>query len=159
LGLLGRIADIPFDRKPFLASVKALLLHRNAEVRSAALTAMPTAGSGPAELQDIARLADDPSPTVRAAVSHALFGAARGEEQRVTSPVVEKLLADPEADVKLATLHALWGQAVSLVAEQKIIDLSRETMHGGPGALGYDAVYYALSTRPVVRVPVARRLI
>ena len=159
LRVFSRLTEIPFDRKPFLPAVTALLGHPGADVRRAAVEAMPAAGGGEADLRSIAQLTDDPSPIVRAAVPASLFGAARGKRADVTSPVVEKLLDDPNADVTLATLHALWGHAVSPVAEQKIIDLSRESMHGGPGALGYDAVYYALSTRPVVRLPVAKRLI
>src|SRR5689334_8964949 len=56
LSLLARVADIPFDRQPFLPAVKALLRHPRAVVRSAAVQAMPTVGGGPADLRDIARL-------------------------------------------------------------------------------------------------------
>jgi HEAT repeat protein len=159
LRVLVRVGEVPFDRTPFLPAVKALLESPSDTVRRAALDAMPGAGAGEADLPDIAKLAGDSSEEVRAAVAPSLYFSARGKDAAVPAPIIEKLLADPAEKVKLATLHALWGHTVSAAAEKQIISLSRESMHGLSGSLGYDAVYYALSTRPVVSLPVAQRLI
>jgi hypothetical protein len=159
LVVLARVGDVPFDRAPFLPVVKALLKSPHEDIRRAALKAMPSVGAGEADLPELAKLADDPSERVREYVTSSLYFSAHGKGEAVASPVVEKLLADPSEKVKLATLHSLWGKPISAAAEEKVIALSRETRAGGPNSLGYDSVYYALSTRPIVSVPVARRLI
>jgi HEAT repeat protein len=45
---------------------------------------------------------------------------------------------------------------VSPAAEVRLIELSK--LPGPSSGIGYDAVYYALSTRPVISKPVAERL-
>ena len=159
LGLLARLGNIPFDRTPFLPAVRPLLGSPLPAVRRAALAAMPAAGADETDLPALAALAGDESAAVRAGVVSALYAAAGDGGMDIIDPVVERLLADSSDEVRLATLHALWGHPVSPAAERQIIDLSHESRSGGPGALGYDAIYYALSTRPVVCPPVARRLI
>ena len=158
LQVLRAVANVPFDRAPFLPLIKGMLNDSDPSVRAASLGLMPTVGAGEADLAEMARLADDPAPEVRAEVVSAL-GFTKAENKDATVfPVVDKLLDDPDPKVKLATIHALWGHPVSLASEAKIIALTHETMNGGPGALGQDAVYYALSTRPQVSLPIAQRL-
>lgn len=164
LRLLQRVSEIPFDRAPFLPIVQAALGSPAPEVRIAALDVMPVAGASEADLPAIAQLADDPDPLVRAEVVAALLFSAGDRYKAVTRgegvifPIVEKLLADPDAKVKAETLHALWGFPISPKAEEQVIAFSK-TWVSDRGPEGYDAIYYALSTRPVVNVPVARRLI
>ena len=158
LGVLLRVRDVPFERAPFLAAAKPLLASPDEQVRAAALVALPGLNAGEADLPAMAKLADDPAGAVREGVVGSLFFAKGAGNPALVGPIVEKLLADPDPKVKLATLNALWGNPVSPAAEAQIIALSRETTAGLSGSLGYDAVYYALSTRPVVRLPVATRL-
>ena len=56
------------------------------------------------------------------------------------------------------TIKALWGRPVSAAAEQRLIELSKQPGPYLSSGIAYDAVYYALSTRPVVSRPVAERL-
>ena len=64
-----------------------------------------------------------------------------------------ELLDDPDTTVVATVLHSLWGKPTTPAAEEAMIDLSYDPQ------LRKDAVYYALSTRPLVRRPVAERLI
>ncbi|HZN66532.1 MAG TPA: HEAT repeat domain-containing protein, partial [Tepidisphaeraceae bacterium] len=67
----------------------------------------------------------------------------------------EKLLDDPSPSVRRETMRAMWGRPVSPAVEAKLIELSRSA----DTDTSHDAVYYALSTRPLVSKPVAERLI
>ena len=158
LQVLRGVANVPFDRAPFLPLVKGMLNDPIPAVRAAALGVMPIVDAGEADLAVMARLADDPASEVRQKVALALEFTKAPHKDVTIFPVVDKLLDDPDPEVKLATLHALWGHPVSPASEAKIIALTHASRAGGPGAIGYDAVYYALSTRPQVSLPIARRL-
>ena len=107
LQVLRAVANVPFDRAPYLPLVKGILNDPVPAVRAAALGVMPLVGAGEADLAEMARLADDPAPEVRRQVAMALEFTKAENKDVIIFPVVGKLLDDPDPEVKLATLHAL----------------------------------------------------
>ena len=159
LAALPGVREIPFDRAPFLKAAREMLTHENADVRAGAVTAVGALGGDKGDVPKVAALAKDPVPAVRARVASALYAIAGAQPGEEVLAAVDALLDDYSAPVQLNTIRALWGRPVSPASEAKLIALSRGSSHGGPGALAYDAVYYALSTRPLVSPLVADRLI
>lgn len=161
LKVLSLARDVPFDRSPFLPKVRAIIGRPMPPVvKQQALLALPTVGGGSDDLAAVAALTNDPSPLVRSAIAQTLFALiAQGPPPREVDEAVRKLIDDPDEEVVRQTIRSLWGRPVTPAVEQRLIELSRGSMQGGPGALAYDALYYALSTRPQVSPPVARRLI
>lgn len=158
---LQKAKDVPFDRAPLLAPVRRLIADRRQTGYTRAIAAVQLAnlGGGKEDIPLIAALADDPDQFVRKGVAAALYGLDPQGEHPLTAPAVEKLLSDESAGVQGVvhhTIKALWGMPVSPAAELRLIELSKQP--GQSGEIGYDTVYYALSTRPVVSKPVAERL-
>lgn len=159
LAVLPAVKDVPFDRAPVLTAIRGLLGHADQDVRAGALNAIGYAGGEPSDVPAIAALASDPSPTVRARVATALYGVAGRQPGFAVFAAVDALLDDYAAAVQLNTIRALWGHPVSAMGEKMLIDLSQGFERSGRGQLAYDAVYYALTTRPSVSPAVADRLI
>lgn len=159
LSVLPRVADVPFNRAGLLPRVRELLKDASPAVRAAAVAALPSVGGGKADVAALLALADDKGPAVRSAVPWALYAVTGEEPGPEVLAAVEKLLSDYAPEVQTSAIRSLWGRPVSPAAEAKLIELSRGSLSGGPGATAYDAIYYALSTRPVVSPAVADRLI
>lgn len=153
LKTLARVADVPFDRTPFLPLVRQSLESPNAQARARALGVIGMMGGDASDIPAVVALAFDEEPAVRSAVARALFALdPKGEHQAIT-PTLDLLLHDPKADVIKSTLQSFWGHPLDAAIEKRVIELSRERQH-------FDtAVYYALSTRPMVSRPVAERLV
>ena len=169
LRALARAADVPFDRAPLLEAARPLL-DADPAVVAAAVRALPSLGATPDDARRIAALAEHSAEEVRRAVPAGMMFAAAGDGSRAVPDAVAgelnaallTLLADDDARVVKEALRAMWGFEVSPAVEARVIELSRPPAGDGPvGPQGtyYDAIYYALSTRPLVRPPVARRLI
>ncbi len=153
LQTLARVADVPFDREPFLKEVRLAMNDPNAEVRAAALQAIGTVGGGLEDLPTVILLADDKEEQVRAVVARAIYSLDPSGRHKSIAPAIETLLDDKSEVVKRATIRSLWSKPLTPTAEDKLLALSHD------GSLGADVVYYALSTRPVVSLSVAHRLI
>lgn len=161
LAALSRAADIRFDRDGLEPKVAALLTSPSSDVRRAALSALPTLNPGPDRIEEIAGLANDPDPAVRAAVMPSITWIRRSA--RIDAPVHEpalSLLADREKNVVVETARSLWGVPLSAEVERKVIELSRFEDREVPGhkSVQYWMTYLVLSTRPHVSKPVAERL-
>jgi HEAT repeat protein len=159
---LQKVEDVPFDRAELLPLVRRLIAdpRQTAYTRSIAAVQLANLGGGKEDVPMIAALADEPDPFLRKGVAAALYNLDRKGEHPLIAPAIEKLLSDESAGVQGVvhhTIKALWGMPVSPAAELRLIELSKQP--GQSGGIGYDAVYYALSTRPVVSKPVAQRLV
>ena len=100
--VLNAVANVPFDRAPFLPVVKGLLNDSVPAVRAAALGVMPTVGAGEGDLAAMARLAVDPAPEVRQVVVSALEFTKSETKDATLLPVVDKLLDDLDPEVNFA---------------------------------------------------------
>lgn len=158
---LQKVKDVPFDRAPLLPLVRQIIEdpRQTAFARSIAAVQLANLGGDQDDIPVIAAMADEPDAFIRKGVATALYGLDPRGEHPLTAPAIEKLLNDESAapqGVVHHTIKALWGNPVSPAAERRLIELSRQL--GQSGEIGYDVVYYALSTRPVVSEPVAERL-
>jgi HEAT repeat protein len=158
---LQRVKDVPFDRAPFLPLVRRLITdqRQTAFARAIAAVQLANLGGGKEDIPAIAALAGERDPFIRKGVAAALYGLDPQGEHPLIAPAVEKLLSDESAGVEGVvhhTIKALWGMPVSAAAERRLIELSKQPSQSGE--IGYDAVYYALSTRPLVSRRVAERL-
>lgn len=153
LSALVKASQAPFDRAPFLPLAKPLLLSDNAEQRALALAALVLLEPQAIDAATIATRRGDDSPLVRQAVAEMIVRRESPEEQPLIQQTIELLLNDADTKVVQSMIRSLWGRPTSLVAEETLIDLSFNSV------LGDDVVYYALSTRPLIRQPVAERLI
>jgi len=158
---LQKVKDVPFDRVPLLPLVRRLIEdpRQTPFARAVAAVQLANLGGDREDIPVIAAMADEPDAFIRKGVAAALYGLDPRGEHPLTAPAIEKLLNDESAapqGVVHHTIKALWGNPVSPAAERRLIELSRQL--GQSGGIGYDAVYYALSTRPVVSEPVAERL-
>ncbi len=161
LATLQQVADIKFDRSGLDASVASLLTSPSADVRRAALLALPTLNPDGSRIDAVAKLADDPNAVVRAAVVPAIV--AIRNAAKIDTPLGEpaiKLLGDAEAKVVTATAQSFWGVPLTRELEAKVIELSQFPKERIPdsGSIQYTLSYYVLSTRPVITKPVAQRL-
>jgi HEAT repeat protein len=160
LAVFPSIKDVPFDRAPYLKASRAHLGHDSPEVRTHAMAAVSVLGGDASDVPAIAALAKDKNHFVRGAVAGALYAVAGPNPGEQVFAAVDTLLDDYLPSVQHATVQALWGHPVSTASEKKLIEFSRLPAYGGPpSALTGDALYYALSTRPVVSPLVADRLI
>jgi hypothetical protein len=161
LAALARAADIKFERDGLEPKVAALLSSPSAEVRRAALMALPTLNPGAERVEEIAKLAKDPDPRVRAAVMPSIMTVRHAA--RIGAAVDEpalSLLGDGDDNVVVETARSLWGVPVSKEVERKAIDLSRFEAGKIPDSksVPYRMNYFVLSTRPRVSREVAERL-
>lgn len=161
LTVLARTADIKLDRDGLEPKVASLLVSRSAEVRRAALTALPTLNPGPERIAEAAKLAKDPDSRVRASVMASIMWMRRAA--RIDRPVNEpalSLLGDDVHEVVVETARSLWSVPISPEVERRVIELSRFEDGNVPGhkSLQYWMNYFVLSTRPHVSKPVAERL-
>lgn len=159
LTVLSRTADIKFDRDGLEPKVAVLLWSPSEEVRRCALTALPTLNPQVGRIDDVAKLARDPDPGVRAAVAQSIIAIRRSA--RIDEPVHEPvltLLGDADEKVVVATAHSLWGVPLSEEVERKIVRLSQFEGAGVARSVAYDMHYYVLSTRPIISRLVAERL-
>ena len=158
---LQKVKDVPFDRAGLLPLVRKLIADRRQTAYTRAIAAVQLAnlGGSAEDIPMIAAMADEPDQFIRKGVAAALYNLDQRGEHPLIAPTIEKLLADESAGVQGVvhhTIKALWGMPVSPKAELRLIELSRRPdLSEG---IGYDTVYYALSTRPLVRRPVAERL-
>lgn len=161
LAALAAAAEVKFDRTGLEAEIAKLLASPSAEVRRAALVALPTVKPDGSRIEEVARLAGDPDPGVRATVMQAIVAIRRAA--RVDTPVGEPalmLLADPQKEVVVETARGLWGVPLTAEVEAKAIELSRFGEGEVPShkSIPYWMNYLVLSTRPRVSKPVAERL-
>ncbi len=157
---IARVADIKFDRAGLEEKIAELLSSPVADVRQAALAALPTVKPAPSRIESVAKLAGDPEPKVRAAVAQKIvfIRQANGIQTPLGQPALA-LLGDTQKDVVTQTARSLWGVPLTEEVESKVIELSRFTADA-PAArsLPYDMHYFVLSTRPQISKPVAQRL-
>ena len=153
LEALGKSRMVDFDRKPFIPLVQRYLTHEDADVRSRAVYAFSGLGRGSISSKALLALLDDPDATVRGKAGQTAVTLDRNLEQPETSEIVRRLLNDSDKDAVQAIIYTLPGLPLSKEIEDRMIELSYDTK------LGYDAVYYGLTNRPILRKPVAERLI
>jgi HEAT repeat protein len=153
LTALFKARQAAFDRSAFVPLVLPYLESASDEIRSQALLAVATLGPTAVEEAVIAKHLTDESALVREAAGMALMVRDPKGESAQTSRAIEVLLNDRDQKVVQAVVHALWGFPTTPAAEAALIELSYAP------ELGDDVVYYSLSTRPLIRRPVAQRLI
>jgi len=153
LEALAKSRMVGFDREPFVPLVQRYLTHDDADVRSRALHAFSALGSGSISSKALLALLDDPNPAVRGAAGQTAVTLDPKLEQPETVEIVRRLLHDSDKDAVQAIIYSLPGLPLSKEIEDRMIELSYDAK------LGYDAVYYGLTNRPILRKPAAERLI
>lgn len=152
LAALARAREAEFDRQPFAPLVRPYLTSTNDEVRAQAFVTAATLGQQAVDIAQLAACVDDDSPLVRQATAEALFQVDPEAKHPATSKTIECLLTDSDRNVVRATLYQLWGRPTTAAAEETLLDLSYDL------ELGELALYHAVTTRPLIRKPVAKRL-
>ena len=157
---LQKVGDIPFDRTKLLPLVRALIADKeqSASARAIAAVQLANLGGNKEDIPMIAAMVDEPNSFIRKGVARALYNLDPSAKHPQTAPTIEKLLNDASNDVVQQTIRSLWSHPVSPAAERRLIELSKELGLHNSNGIAYDAVYYALSTRPKVSLPVAERL-
>lgn len=150
---LRRTYDVPYDRTPFHPLVKACLSSSQPNEIVGALQLLPTFGGSLEDIPMIAKLASHPNKDVRSTLSFALFQLDKEGVSSDRNRAVLGLLNDSDREVVKETFRSSWGYTLSPEAEARVIELSQNP------SLVSEAVYFCLSTRPVVSLPVAERLI
>lgn len=158
LDTILKIRQLRFDHARFLPLVRKSLDAANERELAAALGAIAVVGGDESDVPRVLQLADSDSLQVRVWISTTLYALNPQGKHPGIGPVIEKLLSDPNNNIRTATYKSLWGLPTTPEVEAKLIEMSHGPTNGGSGE-GYDVVYYALSTRPLVRGPVAKRLI
>ncbi len=153
LEALAKSRMVDFKRTPFIPLVRRYLTHDDAEVRSRALYAFSALGSGSISSKALLALLDDPSAAVRGTAGQTAVTLDPRLEQPETVEIVRRLLNDSDKDAVQAIIYSLPGLPLSKEIEDRMIELSYDTK------LGYDAVYYGLTNRPILRKPAAECLI
>lgn len=147
-----RVREVAFDRTEFLPIVREAAGNPNPKyVSKTHLSALGAAGGNLDDVPTILRHLDSPDLNMRMVVAGALYAVDPEAKHPGTLPAVEKLLRDPDA--QHFTVKAMWGHPSSPAVDEILIELSHDKR------IGYDTIYYALSTRPLVRPAVANRLI
>lgn len=153
LATLGRALAAKFDRAPLRPLVAAQLKAEDADLRQLALGCLPGLDAGAAELPQVARLAEDPSPRVRMVVGSALIRLGQGTNADVVIPALTRLLRDSEPGVVEATIRSMWGQYASPELDALLIELSHQPRYH------HNAIYFGLSTMRPKSVAVCQRLV
>jgi HEAT repeat protein len=158
---LTRTGDIRYDRAGLADAVVPLLQSPAAQVRGAALLALPTVSDDPLHIDAAAALASDPDPQVRAGVMRSIVFLRQAT--KIETPVHEPaltLLSDADEDVVVGTAQSLWSVPLAPEVEAKVIELSRFGQDQAPShsSVPYRMMYFVLSTRPRLSEPVAQRL-
>jgi HEAT repeat protein len=153
LTALIKARDAVADRAALIPLMRPLAASDDEKIRAAAVAALAQLGGDAVDAETIVNHAADASPLVRQAAAEALLQVDPTAEHPSTGQAVEKLLGDNDSRVVLAAIRAVAGHPTTPAAEENLIDLS---FHA---EFSKDAVYYALSTRPTIRLPVAERLI
>ncbi|QDU61895.1 HEAT repeat protein [Planctomycetes bacterium Pan216] len=152
LQILAQAHDAVFDRSSLIPLVKPMLSSEQPLIRARALLALATMGDDALDRDSLSTFAKDESPFVREAVAKIIVHVDPKAQAPSTAKTVETLLNDEDRDVLLAMIRSSWGYPTSPAAEKRMIELSFDSR------LGDDAIYYALSTRPLMRPPVVERL-
>lgn len=137
------IGQVKFDKKSFREALLAQLGNRDAFVRAQAVTALSGAAGGREDLEQITKLSTDSDSSVRTAVGWALVSLTKKD---LTGPEGAKwveMLEAGNAAFRKELIHGLWGVKTTTASQERLVALSREQ-----GELGYDTLYYALSTSP-----------
>jgi beta-lactamase regulating signal transducer with metallopeptidase domain len=153
LAALLATSDIKLDRSAFLEPVRTCLADPSPRVRRMAVTLLSLVGGGPEDLPRLAVLASDPDLSVLEELGTALFWIRPKQVWPERDQLALQLLSHPNPRVRKELMRGSWGHPVGPDVERRMIELSRDP------TMTYDAVYYALSTRPVKSLPVAERLI
>ena len=149
---LKQVEAVPFDRAAFLPLVRDALHDPSAKTRVAAMRALAGVGGGVEDVPAVLAMLVDSDPHVRSALAEALYSIDPEASQAEVWAAIEELLDDPSQSVRLHTAKSLWGCPTSPRIDQMLVNLSYDPQIGG------DVIYYALSTRPLVRKAVAQRL-
>jgi HEAT repeat protein len=153
LEALAKSREVEFDRQPLIPLARRYLNHEDATLRSQAVHAFSGLGAGSISSKALLALLDEPNAAVRGKVGQTAVALDRKLEQPETAEIVRRLLDDTDRDAVQAIIYALPGLPLSKEVEDRLIELSYDTK------LGYDTVYYGLTNRPILRRPVAERLI
>lgn len=154
LAALRETYEHKLDRAGMLEPARQALSSESAAVRRLAVTVLPILGANREDLPLLAALAEDSDPSVLEALGNSLFfyepSAGLLPER---DAILLRLLAHPDDTTKREALRGSWGNPVGPEVEARMIELSRlPTMR-------YDAIYFALSTRPEKSLAVAQRLV
>lgn len=154
---VGGETEAKFDRSRFLPLVRNRLEEGGKDEAAQAMGAIAVLGGDETDIPHVLKWAEDENPAIRVWIAPTLVALNRKEVHPDVGPTIEKLLHDPNHQVRVASYKCLWGAPTTPGIDAALIELSRQPSAGGGD--GYDSVYYALSTRPLVRKPVAQRLI
>lgn len=158
MNILLSVRNARFDREKYLPFVRESLQSQNDNVIGAAISTIGIVGGDASDIPAVLKHLQHDRASVRARISTALCSLDPLGKSPEVGPAIEELLSDSNRAVRDATIRSLWGNVTTPGVEAKLIELSKGESRGGSGEADI-TVYYALSTRPLVRKPVAARLI
>lgn len=153
---IRKAKNASFDKAPFLPVVRELIADGKHLVQS--LGVLRIVGGDASDVPLVARYKDHEKQMVRASVGYVLIGLDWANTNPTTGETVLELLKDPGSVVRTTTYKAMNGFATTPEIDARLIEMSA----GADSRLGgeaYDVVYYALRSLPLIRKPMAERLI
>ncbi|MCP4679745.1 MAG: hypothetical protein GY854_30495, partial [Deltaproteobacteria bacterium] len=145
---------VRFDRSRFLPLVRRALDATSENEISRAILTIAHVGGDETDVPKVLEYADHEQEMIRVCICGALCDLDPDGTHPGVGPAIEKLLYDRRPWVRSTACRSLWGTPSTPGIDQKLIALSRPSNEQAS-----DVIYYALSTRPLVRKPVAERLI
>ena len=155
---------IEFDKTPFLGPVRAAIAADPPDGNlQYALQAIGIVGGDESDIPNVLKHFENNKWPIRALMGSVLVSLDKKGEHPDVGPALLKLLDVPK--LRTGTIKSFWGHALAAEVEERLIELSYYSpeppldLEGRQRyQLASTTIYYALSTRPMVRLPIANRL-
>jgi len=151
---LRQVSQVEFDKASFRQPVLTIAQNAEGQLRASALYALYSTQREPSDLELALQLANDEDTEARISAGRLIFHYSDGDLTGRSGEAVLKLLHEDHGRLR-EVLAGLWGAKVSSAIEARLLELSRAKT----GELGYDALYYGLSTLEDKSAAVVGRLL
>ena len=148
------IGPVKYDKSTFREPLLAKLASEDTFIRAQAVSALSGGAGTRDDLGRITELARDDDANVRGAVAAAIVLLTKKD---LTGPEGAKWVEMFEAtngESRRSMIQTLWGVKTTAALQDRLVNISREDR-----GLGYDTLYYALSTSPNKQAACVTRLI
>ena len=147
-----------YDRSRFLPYVRDALQSDSENAWGPAISTISLVGGDESDVPLVLKHADHEDDRIRARIANTLTDLDPQGSNPGVNPAIRKLLDDDSHWVRSSTIQSLSGFATSPDVEAKLIELSRGESRGGSSQAD-TTIKSALTSRPLIRKPVAERLI
>ena len=148
------IGPVNYDKSTFREPLLAKLSSEDTFIRAQAVSALSGGAGTREDLGRIMELAKDEEYNVRGAVAASIVWLTKKD---LTGPEGAKWMEMFEAtngEARRAMIQTVWGVKTTTALQERLVTISREDR-----GLGYDTLYYALSTSPNKQAACVTRLI